>query len=244
MANALVIIPARMAATRLPGKPLADIAGKPMVVRVAEQARAAKVGPVAVATDSHEIAAAVRTEGFEAVMTRADHPSGSDRVFEAAALLDPDKQHDVVVNVQGDFPTLDPAIIADTAGLLDEASVDLGTAAAAIHDARERHDRNVVKAILAGTDDAKTRPALYFTRVTAPSGPGPLYHHVGIYAWRRDALGRFVSLPQSTLERRERLEQLRALEAGMRVVVAIVDSVPLGVDTPALLERVRARYAT
>jgi 3-deoxy-D-manno-octulosonate cytidylyltransferase len=171
MANALVIIPARMAATRLPGKPLADIAGKPMVVRVAEQARAAKVGPVAVATDSHEIAAAVRTEGFEAVMTRADHPSGSDRVFEAAALLDPDKQHDVVVNVQGDFPTLDPAIIADTAGLLDEASVDLGTAAAAIHDARERHDRNVVKAILAGTDDAKTRPALYFTRVTAPSGP-------------------------------------------------------------------------
>lgn len=242
MTNTLVIIPARMAATRLPGKPLADICGKPMVVRVAEQALAANVGPVAVATDSEEIAAAVRAEGFEAVMTRSDHPSGSDRVFEATMLLDPDGQHDVIVNVQGDFPTIDPAIITHTAALLDDASVDLGTAAAAIHDPRERHDRNVVKAILAGSDQDVTRQALYFSRVAAPSGPGPLYHHVGLYAWRRDALARFVNLPQSTLEKREKLEQLRALEAGMRVAVTVVDSVPLGVDTPALLERVRARF--
>ena len=243
MAQALVVIPARMAAHRLPGKPLADIAGKPMVVRVAERARAASVGPVVVATDSSEIAAAVEAGGMDAVMTRDDHPSGSDRVFEAAERIDPDRDYDVIVNVQGDLPTIAPEIIAETAALLDDADVDLGTAAAAIHDARERHDRNVVKVILAGPDDAKARPALYFTRTTAPSGPGPLYHHVGIYAWRRSALGRFVGLPQSTLEKRERLEQLRALEAGMSVAVAVVDSVPLGVDTPALLERVRSRFA-
>ena len=243
MAQALVVIPARMAAHRLPGKPLADIAGKPMVVRVAERARAANVGPVVVATDSNEIVAGVEAGGMDAVMTRDDHPSGSDRVFEAAERIDPDRDYDVIVNVQGDLPTIAPEIIAETAALLDDADVDLGTAAAAIHDARERHDRNVVKVILAGADDAKARPALYFTRTAAPSGPGPLYHHVGIYAWRRSALGRFVGLPQSTLEKRERLEQLRALEAGMSVAVAVVDSVPLGVDTPALLERVRSRFA-
>ena len=243
MAQALVVIPARMAAHRLPGKPLADIAGKPMVVRVAERARAASVGPVVVATDSNEIVAAVEAGGMDAVMTRDDHPSGSDRVFEAAERIDPDRDYDVIVNVQGDLPTIAPEIIAETAALLDGADVDLGTAAAAIHDARERHDRNVVKVILAGPDDAKARSALYFTRTAAPSGPGPLYHHVGIYAWRRSALGRFVGLPQSTLEKRERLEQLRALEAGMSVAVAVVDSVPLGVDTPALLERVRSRFA-
>ncbi|MEM8877639.1 MAG: 3-deoxy-manno-octulosonate cytidylyltransferase [Pseudomonadota bacterium] len=242
MTQALVIIPARMAASRLPGKPLADIAGKPMVVRVAERAEAASVGPVAVATDSSEIVAAVEAEGMRAVLTSTDHPSGSDRVFEAAEQIDPDKACDLIINVQGDFPTIAPAIIAQTAALLDDADVDLGTAAAAIHDARERHDRNVVKAVLAGADNQSTRRALYFTRSTAPSGPGPLYHHVGIYAWRRDALRRFISLPQSTLEKREKLEQLRAIEAGMTVAVAVVDSVPLGVDTPALLERVRTRF--
>jgi 3-deoxy-manno-octulosonate cytidylyltransferase (CMP-KDO synthetase) len=244
MPEALVIIPARMAATRLPGKPLADIAGKPMVVRVVERALAAKIGPVAVATDSDEIAAAVHAEGMTAIMTRPDHPSGSDRVFEAANTLDPDGTHDVIVNVQGDFPTIDPAVIAETAALLDDPAVDLGTAAAAIHDPRERRDRNVVKAVLAGDEDRRVRQALYFTRATAPSGPGTLYHHVGIYAWRRDALQRFVGSPPSTLEAREKLEQLRALEAGMRVAVAVVDSVPLGVDTPALLDRVRARFVT
>jgi 3-deoxy-manno-octulosonate cytidylyltransferase (CMP-KDO synthetase) len=240
--EALIIIPARMAATRLPGKPLADIAGKPMVVRVAEKALAAASGPVAVATDSEQIAAAVKAEGQVVVMTRADHPSGSDRVFEAATALDPDRQHDVIVNVQGDFPTIDPDVISQTAALLDDPSVDLGTAAAVVHDPRERQDRNVVKAVLAGADDERTRQALYFTRSAVPSGPGPLYHHVGIYAWRRAALERFVGLPPSTLEKREKLEQLRALEAGMKVAVTIVDSVPLGVDTPALLERVRVRF--
>jgi 3-deoxy-manno-octulosonate cytidylyltransferase (CMP-KDO synthetase) len=240
--EALIIIPARMAATRLPGKPLADIAGKPMVVRVAEKALAAASGPVAVATDSEQIAAAVKAEGQVVVMTRADHPSGSDRVFEAATALDPDRQHDVIVNVQGDFPTIDPDVISQTAALLDDPSVDLGTAAAVVHDPRERQDRNVVKAVLAGADDERTRQALYFTRSAVPSGPGPLYHHVGIYAWRRAALERFVGLPPSTLGKREKLEQLRALEAGMKVAVTIVDSVPLGVDTPALLERVRVRF--
>jgi len=237
---ALVLIPARMASTRLPGKPLADIAGKPMILRVYERAVEAGVGPVAIATDDAGIAKVIRAAGGDAVMTRADHPSGSDRVMEALAKEDPDGAFDVVINVQGDLPDLDPQVIRDASALMDDESVDIGTFAAEIVDPEEREDPNVVKAI--GTPIGPDRfRALYFTRATAPWGNGPLHHHVGLYAWRRAALTRFVSLPPSPLEKRERLEQLRALEAGMRIDFGLVDTVPVGVDTPADLEQARRR---
>jgi 3-deoxy-manno-octulosonate cytidylyltransferase (CMP-KDO synthetase) len=238
MADPLVVIPARMAATRLPDKPLADIGGKPMIVRVLERALLAGVGPVLVATDDQRIAAAVKAAGGTAVMTRADHPSGSDRVFEAVESFDPEGRHDVIVNLQGDFPTINPASIASAIPPLSDPSVDIATLAAEIHDDEERSAPSVVKVV--GTPVAPFRlRALYFTRATAPTGPGPLYHHIGLYAFRRRALQRFVSLPPSPLEEREKLEQLRALEAGMRIDVTIVDQVPRGVDTPADLERAR-----
>ncbi len=238
---ALVLIPARMASTRLPGKPLADIAGKPMIVRVYERALAADVGPVAVATDNEAIAQAVRAAGGEAVMTREDHPSGSDRVNEALRMRDPGATFDTVINLQGDLPDLDPAVIRTAAALIGDKDVDIATFAAEIVDPEEREDPNVVKAI--GTEIAPRRlRALYFTRATAPWGEGPLHHHIGIYAWRRDALSRFVALPPSPLEKRERLEQLRALEAGMRIDIGLVDTVPVGVDTPADLEQARRRF--
>ena len=237
--DVLIIIPARMAASRLPGKPLADIAGTPMSVHVLRRAEAAAAGRVAVATDSPEIAAAVEKAGGQSVMTRADHPSGSDRIFEALAILDPRRQARVIVNVQGDLPTLDPADIAAAVALIDDPAVDVSTLAAEITRAEERTNPNVVKVV--GTPVAPDRlRALYFTRATAPSGDGPLYHHIGLYAYRRTALARFVRLVPSPLERREKLEQLRALEAGMRIDVAIVGSVPLGVDTPEDLEVARA----
>ncbi len=239
MADVLIIIPARMAATRLPGKPLADIAGVPMIVHVLHRAQGAGLGPVAVATDSAEVAAIVDKAGGSAVMTRADHASGSDRIFEALGKVDPERTAKVVVNLQGDLPTIAPGDIAAALRPLDDAAVDIATLAAEIEIAAERTDPNVVKVV--GTLVAPRRlRALYFTRATAPAGEGPLYHHIGLYAYRRAALERFVKLPPSPLERRERLEQLRALEAGMRIDVAIVDSVPLGVDTPQDLERARA----
>jgi len=239
--TALVLIPARMASTRLPGKPLADIAGKPMIVRVYERAVEAGVGPVAVATDNEDIAKAIRAVGGDAVMTREDHPSGSDRVMEALQAEDPDGAFDVVINVQGDLPDLDPQVIRTANTLISDPAVDIATFAAEIVEAEERDDPNVVKAI--GTPIAPQRlRALYFTRATAPWGEGPLYHHVGLYAWRRDALTRFVALPPSPLEKRERLEQLRALEAGMRIDIGLVDTVPVGVDTPADLEQARRRF--
>ena len=240
----IVIIPARMASTRLPGKPLADIAGRPMIAHVAARAREAEIGRVVVATDDEGVAEAARAEGFEAVMTAASHPSGSDRVHEAVESVDPDRTCDVVVNLQGDLPTLDPDAARAALSLMADPSVDLSTLATVIGVERERDDPNVVK--LVGTQiAAPVGPwprlrALLFTRATAPHGEGPLYHHVGIYAWRRDALARFVALPPSPLEKRERLEQLRALEAGMRIDAAVVETVPLGVDTPADLERARA----
>jgi 3-deoxy-manno-octulosonate cytidylyltransferase (CMP-KDO synthetase) len=238
--TALVLIPARMASTRLPGKPLADIAGKPMIVRVYERAVEAGVGPVAVATDNEDIASTIRAIGGDAVMTREDHPSGSDRVMEALQAEDPDGAFDVVINVQGDLPDLDPQVIRTANELISDRNVDIATFAAEIVEAEERDDPNVVKAI--GTPIAPRRlRALYFTRATAPWGDGPLYHHVGLYAWRRDALTRFVALPPSPLEKRERLEQLRALEAGMRIDIGLVDTVPVGVDTPADLEQARRR---
>jgi 3-deoxy-manno-octulosonate cytidylyltransferase (CMP-KDO synthetase) len=234
----LVLIPARMAATRLPGKPLLDIAGLPMIVHVLRRAQAARVGRVAVATDTPDIAAAVRRHGGEAVMTRADHPSGSDRIHEALGKLDPDGRTEIVVNLQGDFPTIAPDNIRDVLAPLAEPAVDIATLAAPIHTEEEARNPNVVKAIGSPIGPQRLR-ALYFTRATAPYGDGPRYHHIGLYAYRRAALEHFVSLPPSPLEIQEKLEQLRALEAGMRIDIGIVDSVPRGVDTPADLETAR-----
>lgn len=239
MSDPLVLIPARMAATRLPGKPLADIAGAPMIVQVWRRAVEAGIGPVAVATDSGEIAAAVEAAGGVAVMTRADHASGSDRIHEAADILDPQGRHDVVVNVQGDFPTIDPRAIAAAILPLADPAVAIATLCGVITRESERADPNVVKAVGSELSPGRMR-ALYFTRATAPWGDGPLYHHVGLYAYRRRALERFVALPPSPLERREKLEQLRALEDGMRIDLTVIDDVPCGVDTPETLALARA----
>ncbi len=236
----IVLIPARMASRRLPGKPLADIAGRPMIVHVLERAQAAAIGPVVVACAEREIADAVEAAGGHAVLTRADHASGSDRIFEALQAIDPQSRHDAVVNLQGDLPTLEPALPARALALLADSAVDVGTLAAEIADPAERADPSVVKAVVSSTPGAGQGRALYFTRATAPAGEGPLWHHIGLYAYRREALARFVALPPSPLERRERLEQLRLLEQGMRIEVAFVDTVPLGVDTPAQLARARA----
>jgi 3-deoxy-manno-octulosonate cytidylyltransferase (CMP-KDO synthetase) len=239
-----ILIPARMAATRLPGKPLADIAGRPMIAHVLDRALAAGVGPVFVATDSEEIAAAVAKAGGRAVMTRVDHASGSDRIFEAMERHAP--ATDIVINVQGDLPTLDPADIRAALAPLADSSVDIATIAAEIRKSEEHTNPNVVKVVGTPVGDVAgihRLRALYFTRATAPHGNGPLYHHIGLYAYRRAALERFVRLPPSPLEQREKLEQLRALEAGMRIDVAIVGSVPLGVDTPEDLEIARAALA-
>lgn len=236
--DVLILIPARMAATRLPGKPLADIAGKPMIEHVIGRAKAAGLGEVIVATDSEPILAAVEKAGGRALMTRSDHVSGSDRIFEALQLADPDGRVRVVVNVQGDLPTLAAADLRAAVELLGDPVVDIGTLAAEIVKDEERTNPNVVK--LVGSPVAPNRlRALYFTRATAPYGAGPLYHHIGLYAYRRSALERFVALPPSMLEKREKLEQLRALEAGMRIDASIVSSVPLGVDTPEDLETAR-----
>jgi len=234
----LVLIPARMAATRLPGKPLLDIAGLPMIVHVLRRAEAAQIGRVAVATDTAEIANTVKAHGGEAVMTRADHPSGSDRVFEAACELDPAGEAEIVVNLQGDFPTISPESIRDVLPPLDDPAVDIATLASRIHTEEEDTAPSVVKAVGSSLGGRRMR-ALYFTRATAPYGHGPRYHHIGLYAYRRAALERFVRLPPSPLELQEKLEQLRALEAGMRIDITIVDTVPRGVDTPADLETAR-----
>ena len=231
-----------MASTRLPGKPLLDIAGAPMIVHVLRRAEAAGIGRVAVATDTPEIAEAVRTHGGEAVMTRPDHPSGSDRVFEALTRLDPKGEAEIVVNVQGDFPTIAPDNIRDVLPPLSDPAVDIATLAAEIHTEEEATNPNVVKAVgspIAGSVGGRQMRALYFTRATAPHGEGPRYHHIGLYAYRRAALERFVRLPPSPLELQEKLEQLRALEAGMRIDITVVDTVPRGVDTPADLETAR-----
>jgi len=239
MADILLFIPARMASARLPGKPLMDIAGVPMILHVMRRAQAANVGPVVVATDSEAVWTCVEKAGGRALMTRGDHASGSDRIFEALQAADPEGRARVIVNVQGDLPTLSPPDIAATIAPLADPAVDIATLAAEIIRAEERDDPNVVKVV--GTPIARNRlRALYFTRATAPAGDGPLHHHIGLYAYRREALTRFVHLPPSPLERRERLEQLRALEAGMRIDVTIVDGVPLGVDTPEDLARARA----
>jgi 3-deoxy-manno-octulosonate cytidylyltransferase (CMP-KDO synthetase) len=227
-----------MAASRLPGKPLMEMAGLPMIVHVLRRAEAAGIGRVAVATDTREIADVVTAHGGEAVMTRSDHPSGSDRVFEALGTLDPGGKAEIVVNLQGDFPTIGADNIRDVLGPLSDSEVDIATLAAEIHTTEEALNPNVVKAVGSPIGPRRLR-ALYFTRATAPHGNGPRYHHIGLYAYRRQALERFVRLPPSPLEQQERLEQLRALEAGMRIDITIVDTVPRGVDTPADLESTR-----
>jgi len=237
--SSLVLIPARMASTRLPDKPLADIAGRPMIVHVAERARAAKLGRTVVATDHADIKAAVEAHGLEAVMTGKNHESGSDRIHEAVQKIDPDGTYEAIINVQGDLPTIAAADIAAAVQTLQQSAADIATLCAEITRKEERTNPNVVK--LVGSPLGKNRlRALYFTRATAPYGEGPLYHHIGLYAYRRAALERFVSLPPSTLERREKLEQLRALEDGMRIDAAIIKTVPLGVDTAEDLQRARS----
>ncbi len=244
--NPVIVIPARLGSTRLPNKPLADIAGAPMIVQVWRRAREADIGPVVVACAEPEIAEAVEAEGGRAILTDADLPSGSDRVFAALEILDPAGNHGVVVNLQGDLPTIAPGDIrAALAALADGA--DIGTLACPIGDPAERDDPNVVKVAIALQPGANRGRALSFSRAAAEAsgreGDGKLYHHIGIYAYRREALARFVALPTGVMEARERLEQLRAMEAGMRIDVGVVDSVPLGVDTPADLERAREIFA-
>ena len=240
MPDIVILIPARMASTRLPGKPLADIAGEPMIVHVWRRALAAKLGRVFVATDAPAIAEAVVQRGGVAVMTRADHASGTDRICEALQTIDPGRSAEIVVNVQGDLPTLEPKNLAAAVAVLTaNAAVDIATLAAEIRKAEERDNPNVVKVVGTPVGPSQLR-ALYFTRATAPAGEGPLYHHIGLYAFRRAALERFVKLPPSPLEQREKLEQLRALEAGMRIDAAIVETVPLGVDTAEDLATARA----
>lgn len=240
MSSSLIVIPCRLHATRLPGKPLADIAGEAMVVHIVRLAKAAEAGPVLVATDSQDIVDTVEAAGGDAVLTRADHPSGSDRVREAITTHPSAASADIIVNLQGDLPTLEPSLInACIAPLNANPETDIATLCAEITEQSEVNNPNVVKVVGTPLQSPNHMRALYFTRATAPTGPGPLYHHIGIYAYRRTALDRFVELPPSPLEKRERLEQLRALEAGMRIDVAIVDTVPLGVDTPEDLERAR-----
>jgi 3-deoxy-manno-octulosonate cytidylyltransferase (CMP-KDO synthetase) len=241
--DVLVLIPARMASSRLPGKALADIAGKPMIVHMLALAQAAAIGRVGVATDSPEVVAAVEAAGGQAVMTRADHASGSDRIHEAMRIVDPAGRAGIILNLQGDMPTLTPADLRAALGPLADPAVDIATIAAEIRDEAGRTNPHMVKVVGSMLAPGRLR-ALYFTRATAPWGEGPLFHHFGLYAYRRAALERFVALPPSPLERRERLEQLRALEAGMRIDVTIVAAEPLDVNTAADLERVRDLFET
>jgi 3-deoxy-manno-octulosonate cytidylyltransferase (CMP-KDO synthetase) len=241
MPNAIILIPARLASTRLPGKPLADLHGLPMIVQVLRRAEAARIGEAVVATDSEAVTAAVEKAGGRAVMTRSDHVSGSDRIYEALEALDPEHRIDVVVNVQGDLPTIEPSDIGAALKPLDDPAVDIATLAAVITDPTELSNPNVVK--VSGPQIARGRlHALTFTRKAA-TGPAPHYHHIGLYAYRRAALERFVKLSPSPNEQREKLEQLRALDAGMRIDAMVVSSVPLGVDTPEDLEKARKLLA-
>ena len=238
--NPVILIPARMGSTRFPDKVLAEIAGAPMIVQVWRRAQEAALGRIVVAAAEPAIVAAVEAVGGEAVMTNPEHPSGSDRIYEALMKIDPAGDHDSIVNVQGDLPTIEPDAIRAAIAPLQDPAVDIATIGAEITIDEEWTNPNVVKAVAAIAPGERIGRALYFTRATAPSGEGPLYHHIGLYAYRRAALEEFVALPQGVLEQREKLEQLRALEAGMRIDLALVDTVPLGVDTPADLARARA----
>jgi len=236
--EAVILIPARMASTRLPGKPLADICGLPMIVQVALRAKEAEIGRVVVAVDDQQVHDVVAAAGFEVIMTSKDHQSGSDRIYEALMKVDPDGKAKFVVNVQGDLPTIEPETVRAALRPLEDPSVDIATLTIEIEDEADKTAPHIVKVVGSPISESRLK-ALYFTRTTAPYGDGPLYHHIGLYAYRRSALERFVTLGPSVLEKRESLEQLRALEAGMRIDVEIVDTVPLGVDTPADLEKAR-----
>ncbi len=230
----IVMIPARLGSARLPNKPLADIGGCAMIVHCYRRAVAAGLGPVVVACAEREIAEVIRAEGGEALLTDPDLPSGSDRIFAALSDFDPQGKYNIVINLQGDLPTLDPALIRCCAGILDDPAVDIGTLAAPVGDVSERHNPNVVKVVAGLTSSCTLARALYFTRAQAPwcaDATAPLFHHIGLYAYRRRALENFVAHPPSVLEQRECLEQLRALDLGLRIDVALVDTVPLGVDT-------------
>jgi 3-deoxy-manno-octulosonate cytidylyltransferase (CMP-KDO synthetase) len=235
------MIPARLAAMRLPGKPLADIGGTPMIVHVWRRAIAAAIGPVVVACGDRAIADAIKRAGGEALMTDPDRPTGSDRIHEAIMRLDPDRRHDAVINVQGDLPLLDPAAIRIAVSGLTDPETDIATLAALIEDEAALADTSVNKVVAGFADPTRPARALYFSKAVLPWGPGPHYEHIGLYAYRRAALERFVALPRGVLEQRERLEQLRALEAGMRISVSLIDPARLGVqvDTPADLARAR-----
>ncbi len=239
----VVLIPSRLASTRLPNKPLADILGEPMIVHCWRRAMEADIGPVVVACGDLSIKEAIEDVGGKAVMTAPDHPSGSDRIYEALCLIDPDKTYDCIINVQGDLPTIDPKIIRICLEALKRDGCDMSTLVAEIVEEEQKTNPNVVKAVLGLPDGETIGRALYFSRATVPTGPGPLYHHIGLYAYRRDALTRFVALPPGILEQREKLEQLRALESGMRIDAACVDTVPFGVDTPADLALAREMIA-
>ncbi|WP_425452144.1 3-deoxy-manno-octulosonate cytidylyltransferase [Aestuariispira insulae] len=237
--KSLIVIPARLAASRLPNKPLADIGGEPMIVHCWRRAIESQAGEVVIAAGDPEIVEAIEKVGGKAVLTDPNHPSGSDRVWEAVQRMDPNGDHDVIVNVQGDLPTLDPSLIQASLAPLKDPGVDIATLVCEITEAEECTNPNVVKAYAGFKAGETVTRALTFTRATAPYGDGPLYHHIGLYAYRRAALERFVALPQGVLEQREKLEQLRALENGMRIDVSLAKTVPLGVDTPADLERAR-----
>lgn len=242
LSNPIIVIPARMSSTRLPGKPLAEIDGLPMILQVLRRAEEADIGPAIVACGEKEIADVVESAGGTAIMTQADHPSGSDRVFEAVEKFDPDGRYDAVVNLQGDLPALDPRAVSSVFQPLLNEDVDIATLVAEITDNDELDDESAVKAVVSFPNNSKTGRAIWFSRLKSPWGEGPHYHHIGIYAYRRNSLKRFVSLPVAPLEAREKLEQLRALEAGMRIDAALVDTVPLGVDTPEDLARIRLLF--
>ncbi len=238
--NPIILIPARMASTRLPGKPLADIGGRAMILHVLDRAREAGIGPAAVAAGEPEIAEAIRADGGTAILVADDVPSGTDRIHRALLALDPGGRHDAVINLQGDLPTLPPSLLRTLLAALEGSDADIATLVAPITNEAEAAASQVVKCACAFPPGAQVAPALYFSRLPVPWGEGPRYHHIGVYAYRRAALARFVALPASPLEEREKLEQLRALEAGMRIVAALVDHAPFGVDTPEDLERARA----
>ncbi|GCD55839.1 3-deoxy-manno-octulosonate cytidylyltransferase [Acetobacter pasteurianus] len=242
MVSSLVVIPARLASTRLPGKPLADIAGRPMVLRVWDAAMAANIGPVVVAAADQEIYDAVTAAGGTAILTDPDLPSGSDRVWQATQAFDPDGKYDVLLNLQGDLPTFEPQALRAVMDVMANPAYDVGTLVAPVTSDAEKNASSVVKVACDFSENTQTTPALYFSRQPIPWGNGPLWHHIGVYGWRRAALERFVALPPSGLEKRESLEQLRALEAGMRIGCTRLASAPFGVDTPEDLERARRAF--
>jgi len=237
----IVVIPTRLGSSRLPAKALADINGQPLIAHVWRRGVEADIGPVIVACGDQQIAEAVRKFGGQAILTDAALPSGSDRAYAALCEVDPEENHDVVIVLQGDLPTIDPATIRATlAPLARDAQCDIATLATAINDPAELQAPQVVKIALSIMPGDTIGRAVYFSRMVIPSGLGEYYHHIGMYTYRRQALAKYVSLPRGVLERRESLEQLKALEHGMRIDVSVIHTEPLGVDTPADLTRARA----